>query len=175
MRDTSQALITLTGEISEFGYSSFFFERICLSLCQNHNFLFVFVFEVYVSKFQVFHCVRVDPRCGRSLSFPRCVYHLWVQGEFIFISVFCLRLCLCKYFLCSPVFVLGFSKTCQTSRKNIYPSFLFSMNNENKLNIVSVIGTLLRSFQSGKRKYTFLLFNVFNVYIQTLKTKFNFE
>ena len=107
---------------------------------------------LYVSKFQVFHCVRVDPRCGRSLSFPRCVYHLWVQGEFIFISVFCLRLCLCKYFLCSPVFVLGFSKTCQTSIMNIYPSFLSSMNSENKLNIVSVIGTLLRSFQSGKRK-----------------------
>ena len=71
-----------------------FFKRICvcLSLCQNHNFLFVFVFEVYVSKFQVFHCVRVDPRCGRSLSFSRCVYHLWVQGEHIFILVFC---CVC--------------------------------------------------------------------------------
>ena len=46
---------------------------------------------------------------------------------------------------------------------------------KNQLNIMSVIGNLLRSFQSGKRKYTFLLFNVFNVYIQTLKTKFNFE
>ena len=76
---------------------------------------------LYVSKFQVFHCVRVDPRCGRSLSFPRCVYHLWVQGKHIFILVFCLRLCvfLCKYFLCSSVFVLGYSKTCQTSRMNI--------------------------------------------------------
>ena len=77
----------------------FFKKRICVcfSLCQNYNFLFVFVFEVYVSKFQVFHCVRVDPRCGCSLSFSRCVHHLWVQGEYISILVFCLRLCLCVF------------------------------------------------------------------------------
>ena len=152
MRDTSQALITLTGETSEFGYSSFFQKKLlcfCLSLCQNNNFIFVFVFEVYVSKFQVFHCVRVDPRCGCSLSFSRCVYHLWVQGEHISILVFCLRLRLCKYFLRSPVFVLGFSKTGHVRLQEwIFIQVSFSQwSMKNKLNIMSVIGPCCEAFK----------------------------
>ena len=158
MRDTSQALITLTGETSEFGYSSFFQKKLiclCLSLCQNYNFLFVFVFEVYVSKFQVFHCVRVDPRCGRSLSFPRCVYHLWVQGEFIFISVFCcVCVCVCLCIFCVRLSLSsGFPKHVRLQEKIFIQVSFSQWSTKSKLNIMSVISTLLTSFQSEKRKF----------------------